>query len=72
MKWLLAAFVVVVIGVVTCAFIAEDRWTARCQRAGGHNVQHYEGMILMPVGKVLVPEQQYSDHCIVDGREVRV
>lgn len=50
------------------ATITENSWTARCHRAGGHNVPHFEGMML--VGKALVA--RYSDHCIVDGREVRV
>jgi hypothetical protein len=56
------------ISVVTWAIAAENNWTARCHRAGGYNARHFEG--LMPVGKVLMP--RYSDHCIVDGREVRV
>lgn len=71
----LAAVVLVsalVISAVVYAVVAENAWTARCHRAGGHNVQHDEGIILVPAGKVLVPERQYSDHCIVNGREVRV
>lgn len=70
-----AAAVLVVAAVISAAVLSivnENSWSARCHRAGGHNVQHFEGTILMPVGKALMPMPRYSDHCMVDGREVRV
>lgn len=65
----LTATAILVLGRV---IIAENDWSARCQAAGGHNVRHFEGISLIPTGKTLIPVSRYSNHCMVEGREVQV
>lgn len=74
MKWIIGLVVLALAGGITWAVIADNRWQHRCSAAGGHDEQRFEGMIPMygNKGQLIGMVPNYSDHCIVGGREVRV
>lgn len=72
MKWAVGILAIALAGVITWAMVSQSRWEDRCHRAGGRIEHRRDGMTVVVIGKVPVPQPRYTDHCWIEGREVHV
>lgn len=64
--------IIVCVSAITYGAIQDNNWLHRCHAAGGYDRQKFEGDMPIVVGKVIVMTPEYSNHCIDNGKEVKV
>ncbi len=69
----MALIVALLAGGITWAVIADNRWQHACSALGGHDEQRFEyyQTTYNANGTIQSIVPIYSDHCIVNGAEVK-
>lgn len=81
-KIIMAALVAALLGGITWAIVAQNKWEHRCHNKGGRVEQRLDGYVMTPhyiydgkgniTSTYFTNDPQYSYHCWLGGAEVNV